>query len=56
MVKQDKIDSILAWVSGEALVTGVLAFSGDLVKALLLGLVGGLGGLLAKWIWKKFDK
>lgn len=55
-MKQDRVDNILAWISGEALVTGVLMFSGDLLKALLLGLVGGIGGLLGRWIWKKIEK
>lgn len=53
---QDKLGSVLAWIQGQAFSTGVLIFTEDLLRAFLLGFVGGLGGLFVRFIWKRFEK
>ena len=56
MNTEDKIGSLLAWVQGQAFSTGVLIFTEDLLRAFLLGLVGGAGGLFVRFLWKKFER
>ena len=56
MNHQDKIGCIFAWIQGQAFSTGVLIFTEDLIRAFLLGFVGGLGGLFVRFIWKFFEK
>jgi len=56
MTHQDKIGCIFAWIQGQAFSTGVLIFTEDLIRAFLLGFVGGLGGLFVRFIWKFFEK
>lgn len=51
-----KINDGAYWLIGQIFTTGMLAFSMDLFKAFMLGLVGGLGGLLVKVIYNKFIK
>ena len=56
MNHQDKIGCVFAWIQGQAFSTGVLIFTEDLLRAFLLGFVGGLGGLFVRYIWKSFEK
>ena len=53
---QDKIGCVFAWVQGQLFSTSVLIFTEDLIRAFLLGFVGGLGGLFVRFIWKRFEK
>jgi len=53
---QDKIGCVFAWIQGQAFSTGVLIFTEDLLRAFLLGFVGGMGGLFVRYIWKKIEK
>ncbi len=55
MNNQDKIGTLLAWIQGQAFSTGVLIFTEDLLRAFLLGFVGGMGGLFVRYIWKKIE-
>jgi len=55
MSKQQS-DDLITWIVSHTFTAGVLAFSMDLLKAFLLGIVGALGGLLAKWFYVKFLK
>lgn len=52
-MNSNKLEGVFLWVSGQVMTTGFFAFSVDLGKAFLLGLVGGLGGLVIKWAWGK---
>ena len=56
MNHQDKIGCMFAWIQGQAFSTGVLIFTEDLLRAFLLGFVGGLGGLFVRFIWRFFEK
>ena len=47
---------MFAWIQGQAFSTGVLIFTEDLLRAFLLGFVGGLGGLFVRFIWRFFEK
>jgi hypothetical protein len=56
MNHQDKIGCVFAWIQGQAFSTGVLIFTEDLLRAFLLGFVGGMGGLFVRFIWRFFEK
>jgi hypothetical protein len=55
MNTQDKIGSVFAWIQGQAFSTSVLVFTEDLLRAFLLGFVGGLGGLFIRFLWRKIE-
>jgi hypothetical protein len=55
MNTQDKIGSVFAWIQGQAFSTSVLVFTEDLLRAFLLGFVGGLGGLFIRFLWRKIQ-
>jgi len=52
---QDKLGCVFAWAQGQLFSTSVLVFTEDLLRAFLLGFVGGLGGLMVRFIWKRFE-
>ena len=53
---QDKLGFVFAWAQGQLFSTSVLVFTEDLLRAFLLGFVGGLGGLFVRFIWKRLEK
>ena len=56
------IDNILAFASGELLaftsagMSGVFEFGLLGLKTFFIAILGGLGGMIGKWIWNKLMK
>lgn len=44
-------ENILSFVTGGGFSAFFMDFTGDALKVFILGVVGGLGGLFARWIW-----
>ncbi len=53
MAKHEHGDDFVTWLISHIFTASVLAFSMDLLKAFLLGIVGALGGLIVKHLYYK---
>ena len=56
MSNNDRGSDLLTWLISHIFTAGVLAFSMDILRAFSLGVVGALGGLLAKNLYYKVTK
>ena len=54
--KMNNMDNRLSFFSGFTLTSIWTMPLYEMSMAFLLGLVGGLGGLVGKWIWNKINK
>ena len=53
MARQEHGDDLITWLISHIFTASILAFSMDLLKAFLLGIVGALGGLVVKHLYYK---
>jgi len=54
--KMNNMDNKISWISGFTLTSIWTMPLFEMGMALLLGIIGGFGGMIGKWVWNKINK
>jgi len=52
----NNMDNKISWISGFTLTSIWTMPLFEMGMALLLGIIGGFGGMIGKWVWNKINK